>query len=322
MGAIKNIFLHHKSKIFLCFALIFAFVVVFFPYDDLGDTVTSLVANNTGNTIYVQFDDLSLGFLPQPGIKMSNVFIETPFASEIKADTLKVAPSILAVFTGKPLMRAIAENLFSGNLDVSLSNSNKIKADQAVAADIEFLDFNLNDLVKAFVPFPMKANGTASLNALVDIDLEMKSQPEGNVSLISPKLSVPAFSFETNTNGIKQSMAIPTLNLGKVQIKGQLKNGKVLFTDTVIGSAKDDVFAKIGGDIDLRIAPNNVVVSYYNLAIDLTLKETFIKNLGPYGLLVDGMIGKFKSKSLDGTRYAFRLQFNPFNDAFPNFAPY
>lgn len=322
MGVLKNIFLYHKSKIFLCFALIFGFVVLFFPYDDLGDSVTAIVANNTGNTIYVQFDDLSLGFLPQPGIKMSNVFVETPFASEIKADTLKVAPSILAFFTRKPLGRATAENLFSGALDVSISNSNKIKADQAVAADIEFIDFNLNDLVKAVVPFPMKAIGTASLNALVDIDLEMKSQPEGDIALVSPKLSVPAFSFDTYMNGVKQSMAVPTLNLGKVQIKGKLKNGKVLFADTVIGSAKDDLFAKIGGDIDLRIAPNNVVVSYYNLAIDLTLKETFIKNLGTYAGMIDLMIGKYKSQSLDGTRYAFRLQFNPFNDAFPNFAPY
>lgn len=322
MEFVKNIFLFHKSKIILFFVLIISFVLVFFPYDDLSDMISSEVANATGNTVYVQFDKLSLGFLPQLGIHMANVFIETPFATDLRADSLKVAPSFLSLFAMKPLGRIKAENLFAGDLDASISNSNKLKAPQAISADIDYMNFNLNEVVKTFVPISMKANGTASLNALVDLDLEFKSQPEGNVQILSPKVSIPSFSFDTYMNGVKQSMSVPNLNLGKVQIKGQLKNGKVLFSDTVIGSAKDDVFAKIGGDVDLRIAPNSTAINYYNLAIDLTLKDTFIKDLGSYGSMLDLMIGKFKSKSLDGTRYAFRLQFNPNVDAFPNFAPY
>lgn len=322
MELFKRIFLENKSKILLLFLLIIAFAVVLFPYDDLGDLITAEVANATGNTMHVQFDDLALGFLPQPGIKMTNVFIETPFVSQLKADVLKIAPSLLSLFNRKPMGRVKAENLFGGTLDLSVSSSNKIKSPMALSADLDYSDFDLNEMVKTLVPIPMKAYGKASLSADVDFDAELKSQPDGTLLLTSQKVAIPSFSFDANMNGIKQMMSVPALNIGQVKVKGQFKNGKVLFADTVIGSAKDDIFAKIGGDIDLKVSPNSTSVTYYNLAIDLTLKDTFIKDLGSYSAMLDMMIGKYKSKSLDGTRYAFRFQFNPNTDAFPIFAPY
>lgn len=322
MEVLKSLFTHHKSKIFLFFSLVLVFIIVFFPYDDLGDLITAEVANATGNTVHVQFDDLALGFLPQPGIKMTQVFIETPMVSELKADVLKIAPSFLSLITRKPMGRVKAENLFGGNLDLSISNSNKLQAPMALSADLDYTDFDLNEVVKSLVPIPMQANGRANLVADIDFDAELKSQPDGTVNLTSQKVAIPSFSFDANMNGIKQTMSIPALNLGQLKIKGQFKNGKVLFNETVIGSAKDDIFAKIGGDIDLKVSPNNTAVSYYNLAIDLTLKDTFIKDLGSYSAMLDMLIGKYKSKSLDGTRYAFRFQFNPNVDAFPIFAPY
>lgn len=322
MELFKRIFLENKSKILLLFLLIIAFAVVLFPYDDLGDLITAEVANATGNTMHVQFDDLALGFLPQPGIKMTNVFIETPFVSQLKADVLKIAPSLLSLFNRKPMGRVKAENLFGGTLDLSVSSSNKIKSPMALSADLDYSDFDLNEMVKTLVPIPMKAYGKASLSADVDFDAELKSQPDGTLLLTSQKVAIPSFSFDANMNGIKQMMSVPALNIGQVKVKGQFKNGKVLFADTVIGSAKDDIFAKIGGDIDLKVSPNSTNVTYYNLAIDLTLKDTFIKDLGSYSAMLDMMIGKYKSKSLDGTRYAFRFQFNPNTDAFPIFAPY
>lgn len=322
MELFKRIFLENKSKILLLFLLVIAFAVVLFPYDDLGDLITAEVANATGNTIHVQFDDLALGFLPQPGIKMTNVFIETPFVSQLKADVLKIAPSLLSLFNRKPMGRVKAENLFGGTLDLSVSSSNKIKSPMALSADLDYSDFDLNEMVKTLVPIPMKAHGKASLTADVDFDAELKSQPDGTLLLTSQKVAIPSFSFDANMNGIKQMMSVPALNIGQLKVKGQFKNGKVLFADTVIGSAKDDIFAKIGGDIDLKVSPNSTNVTYYNLAIDLTLKDTFIKDLGSYSAMLDMMIGKYKSKSLDGTRYAFRFQFNPNTDAFPIFAPY
>ena len=322
MEFIKRVFKFHKSKIVLFLILIIAFAIVFFPYDDLSDLITAEVANATGNTVHVQFDNLALGFLPQPGIKMTNVFIETPFVSQLKVDELKVAPSLLSVFVLKPLGRAIAENLFGGSLDLSISNSSKLKAPMALSADLNYTNFDLNEVVKTLIPIPMKAHGRASLTADIDFDAEFKSQPNGTVLLTSQSIAIPSFSFDANMNGVKQMMSIPALNIGQLKLKGQFKDGKILFTDTVIGSAKDDIFAKIGGDIDLKISAQPLSVTYYNLAIDLTLKDTFIKDLGSYSSMLDMMLGKHKTKSLDGIRYAFRFQFNPNTDAFPLFAPY
>ncbi len=328
MSFLKNIFLFHKSKIFLFVGLIAVFMVMFFPYDDLSDTITSQVATATNNTIYLQFEDLSVGFLPQPGIKMANVLFESPFASEIRVDTLKVAPSILALLQMKPLARIKASNLFRGELDLTTSGSSKIKAPQAISADLDFTNFDLNSLVKALVPFPMKANGKASLNAVVDLDLEMKSQPEGELQLTSPSVQIPAFNFESVTadaggRPLKQAIAIPSIDMGRVQVKGKMKNGKLAFSDTVLGSAKDDIFARIGGDMDIRTTPAGVMPTYYNLQIDVTLKKSFLTSLGVYSSMLDLLIGKDKVKEVaDGKRYMFRLQFNPNTDPMPNFAPY
>lgn len=327
MESIKNIFRFHKSKILLFFGLVVAFVIAFFPYDDLSDLITQQIAVGTGNTVYVQFEDLAIGFLPQPGVKMSKVVIEAPAVGEIHADVVRAAPSILAAFKQLPLGRLKAENLFKGQLDVTASPSSKINVPTAIAADIEFLNFDLGALLKAVVPFPMKASGVMSLTGLVDVDTEMKSQPEGEIQLTSPKVNIPSFAIETSTPSasgmpIKQSISIPTLNLGRVQVKGKMKNGKVAFSDTVIGSTTDDIFAKVGGDMDIRVTPAGVTPSYYNLQFDLSLKQSFIASLGSYATMVDLAIGKYAQKTANGKRYLFRLQFNPNVDPMPIFAPY
>lgn len=301
---------------------IVVFFIAFFPYNDLSDKISAMVSEQTGNSVYLQFDDLSLGFLPQPGLKMTNVLAETSMASDIRADALKVAPSILGLITMKPYFgTAQADGLFKGDLHVSLSNSSKIKAPKAVNADVEYVHFDLKQLLKTFPQVPFSANGQASLSADIDADLEMKSQPEGDFALKANKVIVPAFSLNIQQMG--GAVDLPKLAMDSIVVKGKLKNGKLTFNDTKIGSIKDDLFAQIGGDMDVRVLPGNgLIVNYYNLAFDFTIKQNLQAQLGSYMPLIDGMFGRFKSQSLDGTRYRFRMQFNPFNDPMPNFTNY
>ena len=327
MEMIKNIFRHHKAKIILFFVSIIAFVFLFFPYDDLSDLISEQVANATNNTVHIEFEDLALGFLPQPGIKMSNVLVEHPISGEVRADIIKASPSLLALIKQLPLMRIKAENLFKGDLDVTTSPARTLKDPMAINADIEFTNFDLNSLIKAVVPIPMKANGSMSLNALVDVDMEMKGQPDGEIQLTSPKVDIPAFSIDINTptasgSNIKQTIGIPKLNLGKVQIKGKIKNGTLTFADSVIGSDKDSLFAKIGGNISIRTTPAGVVPTYYDVQLDLTMKKALLDSLGSYAGMIDFMVGKYGQPVAGGKRYMFRLQMNPAVDMSPNFAPY
>ncbi|MCB9073487.1 MAG: type II secretion system protein GspN [Bdellovibrionaceae bacterium] len=317
-----NIFRYHKAKIFLFFILIIAFFVMFFPYNDLSDKVSAVVSENTNNSVYLQFDDLSLGFLPQPGLKMTNVLAETAFASDIHADVLKIAPSILGLITLKPYYgKAQAEGLFKGDLDISLSNSSRIKAPMAVNADIDYAHFDLKELLKTFPEIPFSASGTGSLNADIDADLELKSQPDGNFSLKTNRVIIPSFSINLPQAG--GNVDLPKLSMDSIMVKGLLKNGKLTFSDTKIGTIKDDLYLLLGGDMDVRVVPGSgLVVSYYNLAIDFTIKQSLQAQLGSYMPLLDGMFGRFKTQSLDGNRYRFRMQFNPFNDPMPNFTAY
>jgi type II secretion system protein N len=317
---IKNIFRYHKAKIFLFVVLSLVFSVVYFPYNDLSDKISAIVSEQTGNSVYLQFDDLSLGFLPQPGLKMTNVLAETAMASDIRAKTVRVAPSILGLLTMKPHFGKIqADDLFKGNLNLSLSNSSKIKAPMAVNADLDYIHFDIKQILKTFPQVPITATGNASLTANIDADLDMQSQPEGDFALQGAKILIPAFSLNLPQAG--GDIALPKLTLEKLLVKGKLKNGKLIFNDTMLGTTKDDLYAKIGGDIDLRVTPGSgAVINYYNLVIDFTIKENLKTQLGSYMALLDGMFGRFKSQSLDGSRYTFRMQFNPFNDPMPIFS--
>jgi hypothetical protein len=73
-----------KKMILLTILLIPLFAILIFPYDDLSDMITELIAQNSQNQIFVQFDDLGIGFLP-PSLKMSNVSLDTPILPTVKA---------------------------------------------------------------------------------------------------------------------------------------------------------------------------------------------------------------------------------------------
>ena len=115
MDYVKKIW-SQKTKILLFVIGVVAFTILMFPFGDLSDKLSSVIAENSDNAIYVQFDDMGLAMIPQPALKMTNVVAETSFASDINIEELYVAPSLLAPLKKKPLGRATANGLFGGSL--------------------------------------------------------------------------------------------------------------------------------------------------------------------------------------------------------------
>jgi len=318
---IKNIFVYHKMKIVMFVAFCMMFIVLFFPFSDLSDMVTAQVSEASGRTVYVQFDEMAFTMLPQPALKMTNVMAESPFLTDLTIGELSVAPSIFGAIRGKPHGRAYAEGLFEGILDVSVGSSSKINVPEAVSADVEFENFNLKELFKALqqpLNLPFQATGMGNLNAKVDLDPNMKSQPDGEFDLQAKGVQIPAFSIATPGGGFP----LPGLNLEKLILKGKLKNGKLVLNGVELGSAKDDISAKVTGELDMRVFPGGGTnVGYYNLAVDMNIKDSGQARLGSMMFIIDGFIKKYSSTSLTGKRYAFRIQANGFQDPNPQLSP-
>lgn len=322
MEHIKNFFamlMGNKLKIVLFFVATIGFIVFMFPFGDLSDKISAEVAAGSDNTVYLQFDDMAFTMLPQPAIKMTNVIAETPFASDISISELSIAPSILGAMMGKPHGRAYAEGLFSGALDASVGSSSRIKIPEAVSANVEFTNFDLKELVKAIPSLPLSPSGRGNLNIVLDVDPSMKSQPDGDIDLQVAAVQIPSFAIPL---GMMPPLPLPGFNLEKLTLKGKLKNGKFILSDTQIGTTKDELSARITGDLDMRVFPGGSVnVGFYNLAIDLNIKDSAQTKFGSMMSIIDGFLGKYSSKGVSSKRYAFRIQANGFQDPAPQFSP-
>jgi type II secretion system protein N len=323
MAFIKSLFTQHKMKFVMFYFLCAVFIVLFFPFGDLSDKITTEVAAATGNAVYVQFDDLGLTMIPQPALKMVNVVAELQQAPELTMTQLSVAPSLAAIFKRKALGRAYGEGLYQGNLDLSVSGSSKIKDADAMSATIDYSGFDLKEMIKALQKtqsLPLTASGTGQINAQMDFTPNMKTQPDGDISFGVRQMQIPAFNIPLAAIG--GSLPVPGLNLDKVQFKGKMKDGRLLISDTAFGTPKDELYAKISGDMAVKIAPNasNFDFGAYNLAIDLTIREGLQAQLSSYLGLLDGFVGKYKQPTAGGTRYAFRVQGRSFQDPAPQFS--
>lgn len=299
-----------KKKIFIFFLACALFTFLLFPFGDLSDKISAEIPALTQNGIqYIQFDDVSLGMIPQPALTLSSVKAETA-QLELAIDELSVAPSLAGLLKQKPYGHIYGEGLYGGNLDLSVSGSSKLKDKDAVTVDLDYSSFNMKELLRGMQQnLPVVISGTGQLKAQVDLDPTMKSQPDGDITLVVSKLQIPNFSLAALGD-----MALPGLNMEKLQLKGNLKNGKFTINETVLGSNKDDFSGKVSGTMDMRFAPNmsGFNMGAYNLAVDITFRENLLSQLSLVMPLLDGFIGNFRQNNMGGQRYTFRIQADSF----------
>src|SRR4051812_35387749 len=94
LSPLLNVIRFHKKKVGLFVVLFLVFLYFIFPFNDLGDFVAQKVSEATSGQVFVGFDTLDINLLPEPGIAMSNVQVETPFTPKLTAKNLSLAPNI------------------------------------------------------------------------------------------------------------------------------------------------------------------------------------------------------------------------------------
>lgn len=308
-----NIFRYHKKKILFLFGSIAFCFVMLFPYDDLSDYVTLQVTKVTQSNVYLQFDGLSFGLLPQLGIKMEDVIIESVFAPTLSIKTLGFAPKVFSLLMGQPGGKLKAYGLFSGNAVVSFGPSNELDIDRGeVGLNLELDKIELKDLskfLKDSYQFPLTLKGTTELESTLYVDPTFKKQPKGQIKLLVKELEVPSSNMSLGSTGM--SMAFPAVTLKQVLIEGNINDRKLFIKEGKIGDNTNDLYGQITGDIFFNVFPGGrLKIDGYDLKINLNVSDNLKRQLSTVLSFIDlyqGIGEKHKFDSLKGVRYSMRL---------------
>ncbi len=308
-----NVFRFHKKKIvFFIFSFLLCFVL-FFPFDDLSDFITLQVSKITQSNVYLQFDGLSFGLIPQLGIKMENVVIESLFAPTLSVKTLGFAPHLTSLIAGQLGGKLRAYGLFNGDASLSFGPSRQLDIDgPETGLEIQLENIQLKELskfLKESYQLPISMSGETQLNSNLYIDPSFKESPKGDLRLSIKQLSIPSSNIALGDFGM--SMPFPALKLSEVLIVGNINDRKLFIKEGKIGDIKNDLHGEITGDIFFDIQPGGKFIpAGYDLKINLNVSENLKRQLGTVLGFVDiyQNIGqRHKFDSLQGIRYSMRL---------------
>jgi type II secretion system protein N len=293
---------NEKKKIFIYFLFTLLFMVVLFPFGDLSDFVTSQISKATNNQVFVQFRDPGFSFFPSLGVELKDVNVETNFLPPIKAGALTVAPSILGLITFKPGVKLNASKIMGGNLDLGLQQSGK--SNQIVNIDSENLELGeILTLTNAKLPI----TGKVSMVASADIDGTFAEQPKAEMEVQINKFDLSSDSIATPLGPLN----LPPLSLNRVNLKGELKDGRLTIEQLTAGQSSDEMTANVKGRLDVRVQQGMIVqTGAFDLEIRLTAKESFKQKAG----LFLSFLNAYQKPGSEGTTvYAFRIKGQNFN---------
>jgi type II secretion system protein N len=308
MGAflqfILNIFRNHKLKLFATGFSAFLFLVLLFPYDDLSEVVSTMIAERTNNQVLLQFDRLSFEVFPLPALSVQNVAVESSFLPSLQASRISLAPSISGFLSFRPGFTASIHDVWNGRANVEMMTLKKNEQGaptQSLNLHIERIDLNK---ANEALDLPLKLQGTVGGDSRLVIDPSFATQPEGEVTLLIKELRFPSGTVPTQMGPVN----LPGLSWNHVQIKGRLSGGKMTLEQAELGSASDMVNGTLKGDIEVKLDPRGagqvgLKFGAYSLLVDLSVNAKVEKDL----TLFVALLGSYKSATTTGARYKFKV---------------
>ncbi len=301
LSPIFSLLRFHKKKLGALLLFYLFFLYWLFPLNDMGDFVAVKVSELTARQIFVNFDTLQFNLVPQPGLALSNVIVETPFTPAITAKYLTASPSIMGLFSLKPGVSVHAEGLLGGEVDVVTRGGDKNPAGKRKQKiDLDISGLNLLEVSK-FAQLPLNISGSLSANVNTQLDVDMVEQPQGNIELHAEKAVIGESSIMTPMMG---PVAIPRINLQDIVLEGLADKGAIQVSKLTIGKPGSDIFLNATGRFEMRFEKVGTDVQSrlgaYDLLIKLSVGDTFKQQVGTYLMLL-------ASYATAGNSYSFRI---------------
>ncbi len=310
MARIDNTAVKSYLKLFLKFsgltfiaALIFAFII--FPFSDLTDLISTKISEQTNNTVFLQFDSLKVSIVPQPGVQLDNVYVETQTTPALTAESIVAAPSARGIIQKKPYGDITASGILGGTIEVSTS---KAPATEKNPDRLKIV-INANSLsltkIKDIANLPLALKGKLNTSATIETDLALSEQPDADVNLEVSSLEIPPANVNLGSFG---QLPTPELKLTTLSLKGRLADGTLIIDSATIGKPNDELYGTIKGRIGMnliRIGPSRVVPQFsaYNLEIDLKAKKSFQDKANLFLTFLDG----YKKDIPGGAHFKFKV---------------
>lgn len=310
------------------------FIVLIFPFSDLSDAVTSLIARNSNNQVYLQFDELELSVIPAPSVAASGVSADLATLPTLSVQYLKLRPAYLSLlFSPLKIYKAVrgdvesgmyvvalalahvrADKILGGDLDLDLSPQKAEQGAVTTQADIEIDKLDLNRL-QEWSQLPVKMQGRLSAEMGLKINTALQEQPEGEFSVSIKTFTLPASPITTPMGPI----TLPNIIMDNVNFRGRLVNGTLILEDGVFGKAGEPVHGRVKGQMGLRFQPAGggqitPVFSKFDITLDLNMTSAFEKELG-FAFILD----KYKTPVPGGNRYLMKIA--GFDFASPQITP-
>jgi type II secretion system protein N len=311
LPAIRNFIraiLNSKFKMLVTLISTLIFLFVLFPFNDLGDLVTTQVAKLTKNQVFLQFEQLQMSIFPSPGMKVQQVYVEGPaLPTTVSAQEIKFAPSISGLIAQQPYGTVNAKGLFGGDLQVTVKSG--AKSDNGVArqrVELTANRLNLQDL-RQLGNIPIMMKGKLDVNSVALIDPAFGEQPDVDIALSIQNFEIPPSMFASPAG----DFPVPEIKISKVELKGRLAAGKFLIENGVIGKAGDDLQGTLTGNMGLTFQKDpfnpqggvRPVPGSYVFNVDIKPSRKLQENASLMLMILEN----YKVMANDGIHYKLKL---------------
>ncbi|NUM57269.1 MAG: type II secretion system protein GspN [Bdellovibrionaceae bacterium] len=306
-----------KALLILIFSVIFIFVL--FPTKDLSDVVSQNVSKFTQNQFYLEFDNIEFNLLSELGVKLDNVYLETPRTAPLNIRELIALPAISTFLYKKPQGKLHLKGIFKGDIEVNITKHREDSSSESKVERSEIsVEANKLDLkeLKNFLSLPVSLKGRLNLSTKVITPLLTNDTPEGVNTNSTPAateiqdLTLTIKNFELPQTTLDQNGSIPIdipgIKLSELVIKARYFGNKLVLSEIKLGKDSDELLGTIKGDMNFSpmIGMGMPMLNQYELSLDLKMKKSFydkiyltlsILNAGSYFSPISGGY-QFKSK--------------------------
>ncbi len=306
--------LKHIGKILLIPGIALVFALLLFPWGDLRSVVATTLSRQLGEGFAIDFTKAGLTFGFPVAIELTNFEFDGPGLPSIAADRLTAKPSLLSIFSQSPEGTIEADGFFGSTLRASLSGAGKTSAGAArqnISADIQNLSLApLSEALKQAGILSLGLQGTIDSTMRGTIDPSFADQPEANVALKGTGVVIPSSQIPIPNMG---SLQTPSVQLGILELKAKLAEGKLQIEDLAFGKPTDSLSGRVRGDVDVSFRhegqSTRPTIGAFDLRVELSVSKNMMDAMSKSGLAVALlMVEKFKSEQADSLKYAFRVR--------------
>lgn len=289
----------HWKSLFICIGLFIFFLILRFPYQNFRGYLFAEIYKHS--RILIVAEDIYPSLIGWPGIGIKKVDVTLPLGLselELSADRVIAKVGLGGLFPPVPSFSLSMRDLKKGgDLDLSFSQSGNV-----ISTTVEADEVQLEQL--KFSALPQSIIGKLIANSEFEIYSQDLTKSTGELDLKVDNLKLPNINIQLSP---MYGFVIPSMKVGELKIKGQIKNGTLELSQFQFGSKGSDLHGSVTGDIKLG---RDILSSAANIMVKLDFSDA-IKNSSQAVTLLS-FLNTFKSTKSSG--YAIQCR-RPFRDA-------